>query len=248
MAIAATLPPSQMVAASGSNLRAPDYRLHPGDAIRLVFSMPPDQDSVERALKVQPRLSLEYLWLDQSRLVVLPTEDWRLGGTYYLTLDDGAADRLGNRLAPPLELLLRPTLAPLVLQRIEIADDDGALVTDYSDSRALVLGVNNPLIDDYVFVFQFSAAFVGTDDKQRVQEAIGIAPILSNGLRSPRRAGFNWIDDTRLSLTFYDMQPSTSGTVNYLLLTITGGIGGIRASNGAYLAADIRQLLRMRSE
>ena len=240
-----TLPEAEMATVSGSDASDPDRMLHPNDALRMLFSTAPDIASVEGALTIQPHITTEYLWVAPDILVIRPPSGWQIDRHYWLTLERSASDRLANQLTSAIALPLRTSSSHLMVERIRIAEDDGGEIVTTSAENAIVLRAPNPLSRDYTFVFEFTDDFLSAENRLIAQQSITIGPLLPNGLRAPRRRSFGWIGARVLSITFYDVHPSTADTTNLLMLTINGGPDGIRASNGAYLRNDLRQLLRI---
>ena len=98
---------------------------------------------------------------------------------------------------------------------------------------------------DYVFYFRFSGALFDSNmEKNSVQEAIDLLCVFpDSGTADPMPTGFSWSGGFALSVTFSELQPSTSSRRVYYLLRIRGGAGGVSTEEGFRLEEDLEQLL-----
>ena len=239
-----TLAPVEQMVADGVSLLTDGQHSGVGDAIRIGFSEAMERATVEDALTITPSVSATLVWPTDRMLLVRPSTQFAIGRSYYLTISDEARDRHANPLTAGLVVRFRLADDHLRLLRINLPDD--RQLEQFATAMPLEIEPRNPLVNDYTLQLDFSRPFVRDDEKSAALRHITVRNLTRNGLPSVGRRGFNWIGDSSLTITYYDVAPSSAEVRNYLLLTLRGGPNGLRDSRGGYLERDIEQLFVVR--
>jgi len=216
------------------------------DALKVTFSEEMDQASTEDSLSLQPFVSAVLVWIGRSTLVFSPESRFAAGTEYCLDFGVGAEDLAGN----PLTAWTAVRFATEHLA-IEVSTEllhEGIVIEpgDYTTAAAREIEPYSITSEnDYTFSFSFSGATFDTNnEKAGVQEAIRLECILPlEGAADPSAIGYSWTGDQRLSVTYTEVEPSTSDQRIYYLLTIRGGSGGVASEEGSMLPYDLEQLL-----
>ena len=235
--------PAELFPPTGSDIQEP---LGLKEGVCITFSEAMDCEPTAGALSIQPSAAISRLWLDSSRLVVLPLDRFEPATGYSLIFGDEAADPAGNALAGGRSVPFS-TIAGAITVDTELVNDSIWLEPlDYSTAQALEIHPY-PITTaaDYVFYFRFSGALFDSNmEKNSVQEAIDLLCVFpDSGTADPMPTGFSWSGGFALSVTFSELQPSTSSRRVYYLLRIRGGAGGISTEEGFRLEEDLEQLL-----
>lgn len=215
-------------------------------ALRVAFSEAMEQSGTEAALILDPPVSAILVWLDALTLVFVPEVGFAPDTDYFLDFRAEAVDLVGN----PLKLF-DPVRFRTISGLIEVSTElvrDGIILgpEDYTTATGIEIEPY-PITSnyDYTFVFVFTGAVFGSNnEKMAVQKAISLICLFPNdGVANPIATGFSWTADSRLSITFSDLQPSTSAQRIYYLLCIRGDPGGVGTDEGRRLETDLEQLL-----
>jgi hypothetical protein len=215
-------------------------------ALRVAFSEAMEQTSTEAALFLDPPVSVILVWLDALTLVLVPEVGFAPDTDYLLDFTAEAVDLVGN----PLDVF-EPVRFRTISGLIEVSTElvhDGIILgpEDYGTASGIEIEPY-PITSnyDYTFVFNFTGAvFDSNTEKMVVQKAISLICIFpDDGLGNPTATGFSWTADSRLSITYSDLQPSTNAQCIYYLLCIRGEPGGVGTDGGKRLEKDLEQLL-----
>lgn len=108
-------PPSKQVPLTNAAFRT-DLRVgqSPATAVEIAFSTAMERESVEAALRVEPRTSIDLAWnADRTVLTVNPRFGWRTGTYHTITVAPGALATTGRPLTTPVRaaFLTRPATA-----------------------------------------------------------------------------------------------------------------------------------------
>jgi len=215
-------------------------------ALRAVFSEAMEQGATEAALIFTPPVSAICVWLDALSLVFVPEVGFAPNTDYLLDFTAEAVDLVGNALEAFEPVRFR-TISGLIEVSTELVHD-GIIVgpDDYTSATGIEIEPY-PITSnyDYNFVFEFTGAvFDSNGEKMAVQEAISLICLFPyDGVTNPIATGFSWTADSRLSITFSDLRPSTSAQSIYYLLRIRGEPGGVGTDDGRRLEIDLEQLL-----
>jgi hypothetical protein len=214
--------------------------------LRIAFSEAMQQTGTEAALILNPPVSAILVWLDALTLILVPDVGFVPDTDYLLDFTADAVDLVGN----PLNFF-EPVRFRTISGLIEVSTElvhDGIIFgqEDYTTATGIEIEPY-PITSnyDYTFVFDFTGAvFESNSEKMAVQEAISLICLFPFvGVANPIATGFSWTADSRLSITFSDLQPSTSAQFIYYLLCIRGDPGGVRTDEGRRLESDREQLL-----
>jgi hypothetical protein len=235
--------PAELFPPTGAGIQEP---LGLREGLRITFSEAMDCVPTAGALILQPSAAITRMWIDPSRLVVLPLEGFAPATEYCLRFGDEAADPAGNPISSG-ESVLFNTIAGAITVDTELVNDGiGLGPQDYSTAAAIEIHPY-PITTtaDYVLSFRFSnARFDSNTEKKSVQDAIDLLCLFpDSGVTDPIPTGFSWSGDFDLSITFSELQPSMSSRRVYYLLRIRGGAGGISTEEGFRLEEDLEQLL-----
>jgi hypothetical protein len=218
--------------------------LHHVLSIRFSESM--DTENTMDAMKLSPSLPTQQVWIDDSRLVVVPAGGFAPGTEYALEFGAEATDLTGNPISMP-EPIRFTTVPGRITVVTELVHDGIELAAENYSTAAAIQFRPYPIVSsgDYEFLFRFSGSqFDSNGEKYAVQEAISLACIFPGaGSPQPIAAGYSWMGDAVLSVTYSGLQPSTLNQTVYYLLRIKGGPGGIATDDGCRLESDVEQLL-----
>ena len=215
-------------------------------ALRAAFSEAMEQSGTEAALILDPPVSAIPVWLDALTLVLVPEVGFAPDTDYLLDFTAEAVDLVGNSLE-----LFEPVRFRTISGLIEVSTElvhDGIILgpEDYTTATGIEIKPY-PITSnyDYNFVFDFAGAvFDSNSEKMAVQEAISLICLFPyDGVTNPIATGFSWTADSRLSITFSDLQPSTRAQCIYYLRCIRGEPGGVGTDDGRRLETDLEQLL-----
>jgi hypothetical protein len=222
------------------------------DALRIAFSEPMDQEATREAFTLSPPVPGSLCWVDALTLVFAPSSPYTVNVQYVLSFTGEAADLAGNGLAGFLPLGFAAAVEPLDVT-VELVND-GALIGpgEFSTSSPRLIHLQDTGGSyDYDLVLQFSlAAFDSDAEKLSALRAVELSALFpAAGVGNPEMLSCSWSGDSRLSLTFTGLTPSSvepglqkTRTVYYLLL-VRGGPGGVATEEGSRLPEDVEQLL-----
>jgi len=214
------------------------------DPIRITFSEAMDQKKTRQAVRITPSLPGTWTWLEDRTLLFLPATGWERGVHYTLEVGAAAEDTSGNRILPFTPLTFHPHIEPLTVEILLV--NDGVLFDGESCSptRSRTLSLSPPTWSDYTLLFTFRGGSFPTDkEKLSVQKGIQLSCIFPPSSPSPIPQGYSWVGDTQLSISYTGLYPSTAQEEYLYLLTLKGGEGGIRTSEGNDLPKEFVQLL-----
>jgi uncharacterized protein YfaS (alpha-2-macroglobulin family) len=109
--------------------------------ITLFFDQPMDASSVETALQMDPVVSTDMTWLDDSTLEISPLEPLDLATKYTLTIQKEAKSALGLQLNNPIQL---PFNSSGYLEVAQVIPQDDS--TDINPSSAITVVFNRPVV------------------------------------------------------------------------------------------------------
>lgn len=235
--------PAQLYPETGGSL---EENIDLESVLRVAFSEAMEQTGTEAALILDPPVSAILVWLDARTLVLVPDIGFAPDTGYLLDFSAEAVDLVGNPLNS-FEPARFWTISGLIEVSTELVHDGIILgPEDYTTATGIEIEPY-PITSnyDYTFVFDFTGAvFDSNSEKMAVQEAISLICLFpDDGVTNPIATGFSWTADSRLSITFSDLQPSTSAQSIYYLLSIRGDPGGVGTDEGRRLAKDREQLL-----
>jgi len=214
------------------------------DALRITFSEPMDRESRE-AVRLDPDVAGDWYWLEDDRALVLsPSDFYTAGISYALEIDSTAKDKAGNRLLAFSPMTFTPATGFLGF-RAEFPAD-GIILQDeeFSPSVPLTLTVGSPLSTDHTLAIVFSGGtFPSDEEKLAAQEGISLSCIFPAAAASPVVIGTSWTCGNRIVLTWTGLNPSTATRERYYLLTVKGGVQGIKNASGNILKKTSSQLV-----
>jgi len=235
--------PAQLYPETGGSL---EEQIDLERVLRVAFSEAMEQSGTEAALILDPPVSAILVWLDGLTLVLVPDVGFAPDTEYLLDFTAEAVDLVGNPLSNFESVGFR-TISGLIEVSTELVHDGIILgPEDYTTATGIEIEPY-PITSnyDYTFAFDFTGAvFDSNSEKMAVQEAISLICLFPyDGVVNPIATGFSWTADNRLSITFSDLQASTSAQCIYYLLCIRGDPGGVGTDDGRRLEKDLEQLL-----
>ena len=212
------------LAGPGVSLLQPGATLDAESAIRVTFTTAMDAETTQRAFTIQPNVAGSFYWPRSDVMVFVPAQRYQTGIDYLLSLSTQAADRAGNRLQQEVSLIVGASIAQPQLLQLSLAEVDGWSLSSFSDHSAHQLTPGLPPHYPYTLVLRFSHPFPGDRDKLALLDALSLTSLLPGSFANPYRAGYSWISDTLLSVTFHQLFVSTATRRNYLLLRVPGDV------------------------
>jgi len=218
------------------------------DARRITFSEPMDRESRE-AVRLDPDVAGAWYWLDGDTVLVLSPSDFYVAGkSYTLDISSSAADKAGNKLIGSAPRVFTPATAFLGFRAEFAADGIPLREEDFSSSAPLAVTVNSPLSTDYPAAIVFSGGtFATNEEKLAAQNGVSLSCIFPASAASPVAIGASWTCGHRLVLTWTGLEPSSAAGERYYLLSVEGGVHGIRNASGNILRRTASQLIKARA-
>ncbi len=235
--------PAQLYPAAGYTIGEP---VELQDVLLIQFSEAMDTDSTAGAMRLLPAVTKQCVWIDAEFLVVVPMGGFAANTEYLLEFGTRAADRAGNKIEmlEPIHFTTVPAEITVVTEFVQDGFQLGP--GDYSTATAVEIQPY-PISSsaDYELLFHFTGfGFDSNTEKSRVQEAITLLCIFpDSGIADPIAAGYSWMGDLILGVTYSELQSSTATRKVYYLLCIRGGPEGIATDEGHQLQQDLEQLL-----
>jgi hypothetical protein len=115
--------------------------LNPNEPITLYFDQPMDTDSVAAALHMDPILSADLTWLDNSTLQYTPLEPMALASRYNLSIEKEAKSFSGLSLKSDIQLPFNSAGYLEVTQVNPLAD-----AVDVNPTSAITIVFNRPVV------------------------------------------------------------------------------------------------------
>ncbi len=218
--IAADFGADPPLAGPGVNLLQSGATLDEESAIRVTFTAAMDAQATQRAFTIQPSVAGSFYWPRSDVMVFVPVQRYQTGIDYLLSLSTQAADRAGNRLRQEVSLIVGASIAQPRLLQLSLLALDGGSLSSFSDHSAHQLTPGLPPHYPYTLVLRFSHPFTSDRDKLALLDAVSLISLLPGSFSNPYRAGYSWISDTLLSVTFHQLSVSTANRRNYLLLSV----------------------------
>jgi len=226
----------------GLGLEDLEYR----DVIKIVFNEPMDAEKTAQAVILDPLLALFRVWVDDCTLVLVPESGFQMAREYRLIVGREAVDSSGNSLAADFTIRFTAAIPELTLSSLDGPGEEFPL-TEFTGDRAVEIDVGPGPVYTCTLTFAFGGADFPTDaEKLAAQQQIVLRGLFPAGTFNPEVMGYGWIGDQLLDITFTDFSAPSPAVDCYYLLELPGGPGGLRNASGSFLAADIRQLLRVK--
>jgi hypothetical protein len=223
----------------GLSLDDLEYR----DVIKIVLNEPMDAEKTAQAVILDPPLALFRVWTDDCTLVLVPEAGFEMAREYRLLVGREAVDSSGNHLMSAFAAGFTAAIPELILSSLDGPGEEFPL-TEFSGDRAVDIDVGPGPVYTCTLTFAFGGAGFPTDaEKLAAQQQIVLRGLFPAGTFNPEVMGYGWIGDQLLEITFTDFSAPSPDVDCYYLLELPGGL---RNDSGSFLAADIRQLLRVR--
>ncbi|TVQ96884.1 MAG: hypothetical protein EA403_15540 [Spirochaetaceae bacterium] len=230
--------------ADGDDVTAPDAVIPLWSAIRVGFSQPMDQVSVERAWRLEPSIAGGFRWPTPETVVFVPSAPFEPDQTYRVTLSSQASDVDGNRITTAFELTVTPTETGLQLTRLLVSGSPDP-VTAFSGAERVALDPSAPPYFAMLFQLEFSHPFRSPVEKQAVVHALSMVRLLPGGQPSPTAVQYGWITDRVLSVSYHGFHPPGSSEQGLFLFRIPGGPSGVQTAGGQRFSTDVEVLFHM---
>jgi hypothetical protein len=224
------------------------------DAIAIDLSEDCDADSLEAAFKVEPSIGGVLERIGPGRFLFRPLERLKPGTRYALTITTDLKDLAGLALPSEWKARFACKTAWLGLEGAAF-DGDAGLARSYSAAdfntgafhpfdAVSVSGENGTT----VISLSFSGGFANPAAKAAAISKVSFSRLFPSSTANPELAYALWSSDRDLSLHFVDVAESGDGAsstaaVRYYSLKISGGQGGLTASDGSYMEEDLELLL-----
>ncbi len=222
--------------------------LGPEDGIAITFSEDMDRTETQDAVSVFPLSSITTTWFTERRLIVFPPEPWDPEVDYVLSIADTAVDIRNNALAAGTTVPFRTAPRPDVEITAEIIDVDAPpsqIVNDAAFSNNTPILIDAGLVPGSIQVrITFTNGEFDTDeDRSEISDSINIQAAFPPDIGSPIRTGLTWESSTSVLLQYEGFEATTDASEPNYFWLIVGSGAPIRASNGAILREERRQLM-----
>lgn len=227
---------------TGLGLDDLEYR----DVIKIVFSEEMDAEATAAAVLLDPPLALFRVWTDADTLVLVPETGFEMAREYRLTVGGEAPDRSGNTLSAAYTTRFTAAIPELTLESLN-GPGPAFPLTQFSGDQAVDIDVGAGPVYTCTFTFAFGGAGFPTDaEKLAAQQLIVLRGLFPAGTFDPAAMGYGWVGERILEITFTGFAAPDPALESYYMLEIPGGPGGLTNAAGSFLAADVRQLLRVK--
>ncbi|MFP3089651.1 Ig-like domain-containing protein [Treponema sp. TIM-1] len=204
-----------------------------GQGIGVRFNKPMDEESMRKAIRLEPSLSGNVEILSPSSLVYVPDRDPEAETRYTLTVSGDTQDTSGLRMGVDFICYFTPDIPFLRIPSLSV-NGQPPLAMDAGDGSGYYAFPLEGITEITGITLEFSLPFSPEAMVATVLE-ISLDPWFPASLGSAVLKAAAWSSEDTLFMEWEGLEPGTPGEPHFYRLTIPGGKSGISNGQGSCL-------------
>jgi len=210
-----------------------------GDVVAVRWNVPMEAGATEAATRLEPGVSLEFLWPAPELMLLRPRARLEPAAEYRLRIAGTVRSATGLQAATPYEQAF--TTAPDSQSVIEWSNSYGAVLGQDALIPGLVL--QQEVLEHHGELsvsLHFSASFRDEAEREQLLSAVRFLSLVPSGAPRPVLISAQWANDRSVSLGYRNLGAGSIDAPYRYLWTLPAGWGG-----GGSLTEELRVLLEL---